>query len=73
MLEYLIVGLIVAAAALYTLRKYLPRSLRERVFGKTADAGCGSGCGSCKSGCETDTVPTPPDGGKHRVIKVHSN
>ena len=65
MLEYVIVGVIVFAAALYVLKKYLPKSLRARVFGKSAvkDDGCGSGCGSCSSGCET-----PAD---EKVVKLH--
>lgn len=74
MAEYLIVGLIVLAAALYVLRKYLPRALRERFFGKqAASAGCASGCGSCGSGCETPATPgqQAPDG--RRVIKLHTH
>ncbi len=72
MVDNLIVALIVLAAAWYVLRKYLPRSLRGRLFGKAdQDGGCGSGCGSCKSGCEpgADTAPAP---GQRRVIKLHS-
>ena len=65
MVQYIIVGLIVLAAAFYVLGKYLPRSLRQRLFGKAAvDTGCGSGCGSCQSGCET-----PADG--KTVVKLH--
>lgn len=69
MLEYLIVGLIVLAATIYTLKKYLPRSLRERLFGKTADTGCDSGCANCASGCDT---PAASAAGEQRVIKLHS-
>jgi len=44
-----IVGLMVAGAALYLLRKYLPRR-RKPVPGEAKQAGsCGS-CGSCKGG-----------------------
>ena len=72
MLEYLLVALIVAAAAFYVLRKYLPKSLRARLFGKGAvkDDGCGSGCGSCGSGCDSPAAPSDP--AKNRVIRIHS-
>lgn len=44
-----IVGLMVAGAALYLLRKYLPRR-HKSVPGEAKQAGsCGS-CGSCKGG-----------------------
>lgn len=45
-LETLIVGLIVAAAALHVLRRWWPR---RRGQGKAA-TGCGTGCGGC-GGC----------------------
>jgi len=69
MLEYVIVGLIVAAATLYVLKKYLPQTLRARLFGKAPvqDAGCGSGCGSCGSRCDTPATP-----GKAQFITLHS-
>jgi len=44
-----IVGLIVAAAALYLLRKYLPRSRKPVPGAEPKSGGCGS-CGSCKGG-----------------------
>lgn len=44
-----IVGLIVAAAALYLLRKYLPRSRKPAPAADAKSGGCGS-CGSCKGG-----------------------
>src|SRR5687768_17177827 len=53
MLENVVVGLIVVAAAWYAARRLLPAPLRSRLFGK-AGAGkgdCDSGCGSC-GGCE---------------------
>ena len=61
MIENLIVALIVGASALYAGRKYLP----ARLFGK-AEAGCGSGCGSCKSGCDTPAEPS-----ERKVIQIH--
>ena len=64
MLDYLIVGLIVLAAAIYTLRKYAPR-----LFGKSSGGGCDSGCSNCASGRET---PAQPEAGRQRVIKLHS-
>ena len=65
MLEYLIVGLIVLASAIYTLRKYMPR-----LFGKKPGSGCDSGCSNCASGCETPAQPEPQ---ARRVIKLHSS
>ncbi len=44
-----IVGLIVAAAALYLLRKYLPRSRKPAPAADAKSGSCGS-CGSCKGG-----------------------
>lgn len=63
MLENLIVALIVGASALYAARKYLPAKLIGR-----RDDGCGSGCGSCKSGC--DTPQQPAEAPARRVIPI---
>ena len=59
MLEYAIVGLIVAAAAFYAARKFMPAL--------NSDPGCGSGCDTCNA-CD-DPEPAPADG--KRVIKIH--
>ncbi|CUI05817.1 hypothetical protein LXA47_26735 [Massilia sp. P8910] len=73
MLENLIVALIVAAAAWYAASKYLPATLRAKLFGqKKAAAGCGSGCSSCGT-CEDAPAPridagAPPS---RRVIQLH--
>ena len=83
MMENLIVAVIVLVAAVYTVRKYLPAALREKLVfllrrRGTADSklaawldtssNCGGGCDSCKS-CET-----PADGNgsaaTEHVIKV---
>lgn len=44
-----IVGLIVAGAALYLLRKYLPRRRKAAPGGASQAGSCGS-CGGCKGG-----------------------
>jgi len=70
--EYLIVGAIVAGSAWYAGAKYLPKSWRRKLGQKQQASGCGSGCGSssgCGS-CET-AQPVPPPDGKHRVITLH--
>mgnify|MGYP006393247055 CR=1 FL=1 len=79
MLEYAIVGLIVAAAVLYAARKFMPAAWRKRLsyrLGGTGstlgrllndDAGCGSGCDTCKA-CEE---PEPAAPGGKRVIRIH--
>lgn len=79
MLEYAIVGLIVAAAAFYTARKYMPAAWRKKLSYRLGgsesalgrllnpDPGCGSGCDTCKA-C-ADPAPTPDDA--KRVIKIH--
>jgi hypothetical protein len=82
MVQHLVVAVIVALAALYAGRKYLPAAWRRRVvFLLTrrgaaqsrlvrwldTDATCGSGCDTCKA-CET--TPEAPAEGKHRVIKL---
>jgi hypothetical protein len=83
MVQHVIVAIIVALAALYAGRKYLPAAWRRRAVwllsrrgGKQSalvrwldtDASCGSGCDTCKA-CET--TPAEPPEGKHRVIKLH--
>jgi hypothetical protein len=80
--QYLVVALIVALAALYAGSKYLPAGWRRRMVHavsrgagaeskmvKWLDTGdsCGSGCDTCGS-CETE--PAPPDNAQ-RVIKIH--
>ncbi|QYF95531.1 hypothetical protein KY495_10490 [Massilia sp. PAMC28688] len=68
MMENLIVAVIVGASALYAGRKYLP----ARLFGK-ADEGCASGCGACKSGCDTPSEAAPAQGPSRRVIPIRSH
>ena len=74
MWQEIVVGIVVAAAALHAARKYLPSSLRERMvfalarrglpqdklarFFKT-EASCGSGCASCGS-CGDSAAPGAP-------------
>ena len=81
MLEYVIVGLIVFAAAFYAARKYMPAAWRKQLSYRAGgsdsalgrmlndDASCGSGCDSCKA-C-ADPAPVPADG--KRVIKIHKS
>ena len=68
MLEYVIVGLIVAAAAVWVCMKYMPMALRRRLSVRLAQhprvarwfgqqAGCGSGCDTCGT-CDTPE-PSP--------------
>ena len=87
LLQYLVVGLIVVAAAWSAARRHLPRSLRARLFGQSAPAagGCDSGCGSCGTGCATPVVDggadaganeqrpadASADGSARRVIRLH--
>lgn len=82
MIQYLVVAILVALAALYAASKYLPAAWRRRIVhvlsggGANADSklvkwfdtgsSCGSGCDTCKA-CE---APAPPEGGK-RVIRLH--
>ncbi|NHZ65002.1 hypothetical protein [Massilia genomosp. 1] len=76
MLDYLIVGLIVAVAAWYAASKYLPNRLRNKLFGKktaSGGCGCGSGCGSCGTCEDGPAAPrtnadAPPS---QRVIQLH--
>ena len=79
MLEYAIVGLIVAAAAFYAARKFMPFAWRKKLscrvggtdsrFGRmlNPDSGRDSGCDTCKA-C-ADPAPAPP--GDKRVITIH--
>lgn len=76
MWQEIIVGFVVAAAALHAARKYLPSSVRERMvfalarrglpqdklarFFKT-ESSCGSGCGSCGS-CGDASPPSASSG-----------
>lgn len=84
MWQELVVAFAVLVAAVYVGAKYLPAAWRIRIVNRlsrggqdstlvrwldTADS-CGGGCKSCNT-CETPEEPTPPDGGKHRVIKLH--
>ena len=83
MIQYLIVGLIVAAAALYAAVKYLPRAWRERLVYRLSggtgkgrivqwlgtDSSCGSGCDTCGT-CETTPLPEK-DAKRRKVIQVH--
>jgi hypothetical protein len=82
MVQYLVVAVIVALAALYAASKYLPAAWRRRIVHALSRGGaggdsklvrwfdtgssCASGCDSCKA-CEE---PAPPEGGK-RIIKLH--
>jgi hypothetical protein len=83
MIQTLIVGLIVAAAALYAAVKYLPRAWRERLVYRLSggtgkgrivqwlgtDSSCGSGCDTCGT-CETPPLPEQDEKGR-KVIQVH--
>jgi len=79
-----VVALVVLCAAVYVGARYLPAAWRIRIVNRlsrggtdsklvrwldTADS-CGGGCKSCNS-CETPEELAPPEGGKHRVIKLH--
>jgi hypothetical protein len=52
MLEGVLVGLIVAAAALHVGRRFLPRRWFGMRGAPATKAGCGTGCGTC-GGCAT--------------------
>ena len=79
-LQYLVVGLIVLAAAWSAAKRHLPRGLRARLFGDVAPraGGCDSGCGSCGTGCATPADPEAQaaasrddQGNVRRVIRLH--
>lgn len=82
MIEHIAVALIVLCAAVFTVRKYLPAALRERLVfyvrrrgtrdSKLADwldtsSSCGGGCDSCKS-CDTPGESAPS--ASEHVIKI---
>ena len=83
MVQYVIVAVIVALAALYAAVKYLPKTWRERIVHKLSggtgqgrfvkwlgtDASCGSGCDSCGT-CETEPLPQQDAKGR-KIIPVH--
>lgn len=83
MIQYLIVAVIVAVAALYAAARYLPKSWREKLVHKLSggtgrgrivkwlgtDASCGSGCDTCGT-CETAPLPGKDAQGR-KVIQVH--
>lgn len=82
MWQELIVGVIVALAALYAGAQYLPAAWRRALVHRLSQGGqqsrlvkwldtsasCGSGCNSCNT-CEP-AEPAPPPG-KGKVIKIH--
>jgi hypothetical protein len=82
MWQELIVGVIVALAALYAGAKYLPAAWRRALVHRLSKGGqqsklvkwldtsasCGSGCNSCNT-CEP-AEPAPPSG-NGKVIKIH--
>ncbi len=84
MWQELAVAVFVLVAAVYVGAKYLPAAWRVRIVNRLSKGGadsrlvrwldtggsCGSGCNSCNT-CETPAEPTPPESGKHRVIKLH--
>jgi hypothetical protein len=86
MIQNLVVALIVLAAIVYVVRKYLPASLRERLVYKLRKQGTqssrlaewidvSSGCGSGSDGCNTCKSCAPADGVKpaaptEHVIKI---
>ena len=84
MWQELVVALVVVVAFAYVGAKYLPQAWRIRIVNRLSNGGtdsklvrwldtggsCGSGCKSCNT-CETPAEPAAPEGGKHRVIKLH--
>jgi hypothetical protein len=83
MVQYLIVAVIVALAALSAAARYLPKTWRQRIVYKLSggtgqgrvatwlgtDAGCGSGCDSCGT-CETEPLPEQDAKGR-KIIPLH--
>lgn len=55
MLEGVLVGLIVAAAALHVGRRFLPRRWFGTRGAAATKAGCDTGCGTC-GGCGADST-----------------
>lgn len=80
MLEYIVVGVIVAAAAFYAARRFMPASWRRRMAYRLGgresklanllnpDPGCGSGCDSCKACAEPEPEPA-----QRRIITIHKS
>ncbi|RJG21940.1 DUF6587 family protein [Massilia cavernae] len=83
MLEYAIVGLIVAVSAFFAVRGFIPASWRkhlsyrlggsESALGRimNTDPSCGSGCDTCKTCADDEPAPAAEDG--KRVIKIHKS
>jgi hypothetical protein len=85
MAQNLIVALIVLCAAIYVARKYMPKSLREKIVYRlrkrgTADSrlaawidvssGCGSGSGESACSSCNSCAPADPAAPKEYVIKI---
>lgn len=86
-LQYVIVGAVVLAAALYAAVKYVPKPVRRRLVYKLSngsgkgklvrwldtDAGCGSGCDTCGSCAPAPSTPSMPerDDKGRKVIRLH--
>jgi len=84
MWQELIVGVIVAAAALYAGAKYLPAAWRRALVHRLSKGGrqsrlvkwldtsasCGSGCNSCNT-CEPAEPAPQAERGNGKVIKIH--
>jgi len=84
MWQEIIVGIIVAAAALHAAKKYLPAAWRQQIVHALSRRGlsqeklarlfntessCSSGCGSCGGCGDSSAPPAPPsDGGAVRRV-----